>query len=84
MNFKGLQLPNTTGLNFEDLASKHNFEDPRLSKCLIDRISEKKVTFEINEKSNSEDEFEEYEETETFDTQDLKEEEITSEEDEAK
>ncbi|GBC02671.1 hypothetical protein RclHR1_04740014 [Rhizophagus clarus] len=36
----GLQLPNTTGLNFEDLASKHNFEDPRLSKCLIDRISE--------------------------------------------
>ncbi|GBC02672.1 hypothetical protein RclHR1_04740015 [Rhizophagus clarus] len=47
-------------------------------------IRQKKVTFEINEKSNSEDEFEEYEETETFDTQDLKEEEITSEEDEAK
>ncbi|GBC05724.1 hypothetical protein RclHR1_00640012 [Rhizophagus clarus] len=45
---------------------------------------QKKVTFEVNKESNSEDEFEEYEETETFDIQDLEEEEITSDEDESK
>ncbi|GBB93165.1 hypothetical protein RclHR1_21200001, partial [Rhizophagus clarus] len=39
-NFKGLQLLNTTGLNFEDSASEHNFEGPRLPEHLIDRISE--------------------------------------------
>ncbi|GBB84094.1 hypothetical protein RclHR1_10720005 [Rhizophagus clarus] len=30
-NFEDLQLPNTTGLNFEDLASERNFKSPRLS-----------------------------------------------------
>ncbi|GBC08593.1 hypothetical protein RclHR1_08240013 [Rhizophagus clarus] len=29
-NFEGLQLPNTTGLNFEDLASERNLKGPRL------------------------------------------------------
>ncbi|GBB95875.1 hypothetical protein RclHR1_26320001 [Rhizophagus clarus] len=39
-NFKGLQLLNTTGLNFEDSASKRNFEGPRLPERLMDGISE--------------------------------------------
>ncbi|GBB92774.1 hypothetical protein RclHR1_20530001 [Rhizophagus clarus] len=37
-NFKGLQLPNTTGLNFE--ASERNFKGPRLPERLMDGISE--------------------------------------------
>ncbi|GBB96959.1 hypothetical protein RclHR1_02880025 [Rhizophagus clarus] len=53
-------------------------------KIPITYYRQKKVTFEMNKKSDSEDEFEEYEETETFDIQDLEEEEITSDEDEAK
>ncbi|GBB92555.1 hypothetical protein RclHR1_20220001, partial [Rhizophagus clarus] len=39
-NFKGLQLPNTTGLNFEDSASERNFKGSRLPERLMVRISE--------------------------------------------
>ncbi|GBB88474.1 hypothetical protein RclHR1_01500004 [Rhizophagus clarus] len=37
-NFEDLQLLNTTGLNFEDSASKRNFEGLRLPERLMDRI----------------------------------------------
>ncbi|GES83159.1 hypothetical protein RCL_jg20076.t1 [Rhizophagus clarus] len=39
-NFKSLQLPNTTGLNFEDSASERNFKGSRLPERLMVRISE--------------------------------------------